>query len=130
MAFHPTEAALVTASEDHTLKLWNLQRTVPAKKSAGLDVEPLYTFRAHTAPVLCLAMGAPRSEECFSGGLDGTICVWNLPPPTADPYDPYDPAVQVHSPQHDLQYSPVNNSNSSIIFSCYSGLYRSATSLG
>ncbi|KAJ2950112.1 hypothetical protein O0L34_g11456 [Tuta absoluta] len=94
LAFHPTEAALVTASEDHTLKLWNLQRTVPAKKSAGLDVEPLYTFRAHTAPVLCLAMGAPRSEECFSGGLDGTIRVWNLPPPTADPYDPYDPAVQ------------------------------------
>ncbi|KOB74707.1 putative striatin, partial [Operophtera brumata] len=67
---------------------------VPAKKSAGLDVEPLYTFRAHTAPVLCLAMGAPRTEECFSGGLDGTIRVWNLPPPTADPYDPYDPAVQ------------------------------------
>ncbi|KAG6438484.1 hypothetical protein O3G_MSEX000012 [Manduca sexta] len=94
LAFHPTEAALVTASEDHTLKLWNLQRTVPAKKSAGLDVEPLYTFRAHTAPVLCLAMGAPRSEECFSGGLDGTIRVWNLPPPTADPYDPYDPTVQ------------------------------------
>lgn len=94
LAFHPTEPALVTASEDHTLKLWNLQRTVPAKKSAGLDVEPLYTFRAHTAPVLCLAMGAPRSEECFSGGLDGTIRVWNLPPPTADPYDPYDPAVQ------------------------------------
>ncbi|XP_026315637.1 striatin-3 isoform X2 [Hyposmocoma kahamanoa] len=94
LAFHPTEAALVTASEDHTLKLWNLQRTVPAKKSAGLDVEPLYTFRGHTAPVLCLAMGAPRSEECFSGGLDGTIRVWNLPPPTADPYDPYDPAVQ------------------------------------
>ncbi|XP_028177892.1 striatin-3 isoform X2 [Ostrinia nubilalis] len=94
LAFHPTEAALVTASEDHTLKLWNLQRTVPAKKSAGLDVEPLYTFRAHTAPVLCLAMGAPRSEECFSGGLDGTIRVWNLPAPTADPYDPYDPAVQ------------------------------------
>ncbi|XP_068632986.1 striatin-3 isoform X2 [Battus philenor] len=94
LAFHPTEAALVTASEDHTLKLWNLQRTVQAKKSAGLDVEPLYTFRAHTAPVLCLAMGVPRSEECFSGGLDGTIRVWNLPPPTADPYDPYDPAVQ------------------------------------
>ncbi|CAG9578928.1 unnamed protein product [Danaus chrysippus] len=93
LAFHPTRAALVTASEDHTLKMWDLQRTVPAKKSAGLDVEPLYTFRAHTAPVLCLAMGAPRSEECFSGGLDGTIRVWNLPPPIADPYDSYDPAV-------------------------------------
>ncbi|VVC93879.1 unnamed protein product [Leptidea sinapis] len=94
VAFHPTEPALVTASEDHTLKLWNLQRTVPAKKSAGLDVEPLYTFRAHTAPVICLAMGAPRTEECFSAGVDGTIRVWNLPSLTADPYDPYDASVQ------------------------------------
>lgn len=93
LAFHPTEATLVTASEDHTLKLWNLRRTVPAKKSAGLDVEPLYTFRGHTGPVLCLAMGAARSEECYSGGLDGTVRVWNLPPPNADPYDPYEPSV-------------------------------------
>ena len=30
--FHPTEAALITASEDHSLKLWNLQKTVPQKK--------------------------------------------------------------------------------------------------
>lgn len=45
LAFHPSEPVLVTASEDHTLKLWNLQKTVPAKKSASLDVEPLYTFR-------------------------------------------------------------------------------------
>lgn len=48
LAFHPTEPVLITASEDHTLKLWNLQKTVPAKKSASLDVEPLYTFRCHT----------------------------------------------------------------------------------
>lgn len=30
--FHPTESALITASEDHSLKLWNLQKTVPQKK--------------------------------------------------------------------------------------------------
>lgn len=32
LAFHPAEAALLTASEDSTLKLWNLQKTVAAKK--------------------------------------------------------------------------------------------------
>ena len=32
LAFHPVEPVLVTVSEDHTLKLWNLQKTVPAKK--------------------------------------------------------------------------------------------------
>ncbi|XP_077862092.1 striatin-3-like [Saccoglossus kowalevskii] len=47
LTFHPVEPVLITASEDHTLKLWNLQKTVPAKKSASLDVEPIYTFRAH-----------------------------------------------------------------------------------
>lgn len=30
--FHPVEPCLVTVSEDHTLKLWNLTKTVPAKK--------------------------------------------------------------------------------------------------
>ena len=32
LAFHPVEPVLITGSEDHTLKLWNLQKTVPAKK--------------------------------------------------------------------------------------------------
>lgn len=32
LAFHPVEPVLVTASEDHTLKLWNLQKTAPTKK--------------------------------------------------------------------------------------------------
>lgn len=32
LTFHPVEPVLVTASEDHTLKMWNLQKTAPAKK--------------------------------------------------------------------------------------------------
>jgi striatin 1/3/4 len=92
LAFHPKEPVLITGSEDHTLKLWNLQKTVPAKKSASLDVEPLYTFRAHTGPVLCLAISA-SGEQCYSGGLDGVINCWNLPNSSIDPYDSYDPEV-------------------------------------
>lgn len=34
LAFHPVDPVLITASEDHTLKLWNLEKTVPAKKLA------------------------------------------------------------------------------------------------
>ncbi|XP_028147840.1 striatin-3 isoform X1 [Diabrotica virgifera virgifera] len=92
LAFHPTEPLLITASEDHTLKLWNLQKTVPAKKSASLDVEPLYTFRSHTGPVLCLAISG-TGEHCYSGGLDGTINCWNVPNSNIDPYDLYEPDV-------------------------------------
>lgn len=36
LTFHPVEPVLVTASEDHTLKMWNLQKTAPAKKYSRL----------------------------------------------------------------------------------------------
>ncbi|XP_063773971.1 striatin isoform X2 [Pseudophryne corroboree] len=92
LAFHPTEPVLITASEDHTLKMWNLQKTAPAKKSTSLDVEPIYTFRAHRGPVLCVVMSS-TGEQCYSGGTDGVIQSWNTPNPNVDPYDSYDPSV-------------------------------------
>ncbi|XP_075700398.1 striatin-3 isoform X2 [Rhinoderma darwinii] len=92
LAFHPVEPVLVTASEDHTLKLWNLQKTVPAKKSASFDVEPIYTFRAHMGPVLSLVVSC-NGEHCYSGGIDSTIQWWKMLSPNVDPYDTYDPSV-------------------------------------
>ncbi|XP_076464656.1 striatin-3-like isoform X8 [Babylonia areolata] len=92
LAFHPVEPVLLTASEDNTLKLWNLQKTVPAKKAASLDVEPVYTFRAHVGPVLSLAVSA-TGEQCFSGGMDSTIRCWNIPSSNIDPYDSFDRSV-------------------------------------
>lgn len=92
VAFHPTDPALLSVSEDHTIKLWNLTKTVPAKKSASFDVEPVYTFRAHIGPVLSLAV-TPSGEQCFSGGLDSVIHWWNIPSSNTDPYDTYDCSV-------------------------------------
>ncbi|XP_061221832.1 striatin isoform X4 [Neopsephotus bourkii] len=92
LAFHPVEPVLITASEDHTLKMWNLQKTAPAKKSASLDVEPIYTFRAHNGPVLCVVMSS-NGEQCYSGGTDGLIHGWNTTNPNIDPYDSYDRSV-------------------------------------
>ncbi|KAB1267378.1 Striatin [Camelus dromedarius] len=76
LAFHPTEPVLITASEDHTLKMWNLQKTAPAKKG----------------PVLCVVMSS-NGEQCYSGGTDGLIQGWNTTNPNIDPYDSYDPSV-------------------------------------
>ncbi|XP_029474998.1 striatin-4 isoform X2 [Rhinatrema bivittatum] len=92
LVFHHAESALVTASEDGTLKLWNLQKTVTAKKNAALDVEPVYAFRGHRGPVLAVAMGF-NSEHCYSGGSDSRICCWKIPNLNLDPYDHYDPGV-------------------------------------
>ncbi|XP_051775341.1 striatin isoform X2 [Erpetoichthys calabaricus] len=92
LAFHPVEPVLLTASEDHTLKMWNLQKTAPAKKSTSLDVEPIYTFRAHRGSVLCVVMST-NGDQCFSGGIDGTVQSWNTPSPNVDPYDSYDSSI-------------------------------------
>ncbi|XP_033105020.1 striatin-3-like isoform X3 [Anneissia japonica] len=92
LAFHPIEPVLITGSEDHSLKLWNLDKTVPAKKTASLDVEPIYTFRGHKAAVLCLAVSSDGSK-CFSGSMDSTICCWGMPDINMDPYDSYDSSI-------------------------------------
>ena len=49
-------------------------------------MEPVYTFRAHTGPVLSLAV-SPDGDYCFSGGIDSSVRIWNMPRPDIDPYD-------------------------------------------
>ncbi|XP_030600193.1 striatin-4 [Archocentrus centrarchus] len=93
LTFHPSQAVLLTASEDGTLKLWNLNKAMHSKKNAALDVEPIYTFRAHNGAVLSLTMGED-GESCYSGGLDGTIRCWKMPDLNVDPYDNYDPGIE------------------------------------
>uniref|UniRef100_A0A8K9XE80 Striatin 4 n=1 Tax=Oncorhynchus mykiss TaxID=8022 RepID=A0A8K9XE80_ONCMY len=93
LTFHPSQAVLLTASEDGTLKLWNLNKAIHSKKNAALDVEPIYTFRAHSGAVLSLAMGED-GDSCYSGGLDGTVRCWKIPDINVDPYDNYDPGIE------------------------------------
>uniref|UniRef100_A0A4W5N6T6 Striatin 4 n=1 Tax=Hucho hucho TaxID=62062 RepID=A0A4W5N6T6_9TELE len=93
LTFHPSQAVLLTASEDGTLKLWNLNKAIHSKKNAALDVEPIYTFRAHSGAVLSLAMGED-GDSCYSGGLDGTVRCWKIPDLNVDPYDNYDPGIE------------------------------------
>ncbi|KAM3656380.1 LOW QUALITY PROTEIN: striatin-4 [Ammospiza maritima maritima] len=103
LAFVPCHPALVTASEDATLKLWDLQKPLVPRKSAALDVEPVYAFRGHRGPVLAVAV-APGDAGgdtgdiggtglCCSAGVDARIRCWRLPGLDSDPYDGYDPRV-------------------------------------
>lgn len=57
-------------------------------RASSVDLEPVYTFRAHIGPVLSLAVVA-NGKMCYSGGTDGTICLWNLPNSNTEVYDSY-----------------------------------------
>jgi len=88
ICFHPYESALITASEDHTLKLWSLQKNVPGKKGNISDLEPVYTFRGHTGPALCAIINS-NGSMCYSGGQDATIQCWHLPSLNIELFGPY-----------------------------------------
>uniref|UniRef100_A0A094ZGG8 Striatin n=1 Tax=Schistosoma haematobium TaxID=6185 RepID=A0A094ZGG8_SCHHA len=104
ICFHPSESVLVTCSEDHTLKLWNLNKTIQTKKSSMFDVEPIYTFRGHNSPVLSVTMVPSLlkvDNSCqsgliispiyiYSGDLSGRIRSWCVSNLQLDPYDTFD----------------------------------------
>ncbi|XP_013780584.1 striatin-3-like [Limulus polyphemus] len=95
LTFHPVEPVLITAAEDHTLKLWNLQKTVPAKKAAALDVEPVYTFRGHIkqlGPVCTFQLSSVHLDSKYQNSNHGVLntelrghtdAVWDLAVHTA-----------------------------------------------
>ncbi|CAB1348599.1 unnamed protein product [Coregonus sp. 'balchen'] len=74
LTFHPSQAVLLTASEDGTLKL---------------------------GAVLSLAMGED-GDSCYSGGLDGTVRCWKIPDLNVDPYDNYVWGLTYSVPHHRL----------------------------
>uniref|UniRef100_A0A3Q3FMJ1 Striatin-like n=1 Tax=Labrus bergylta TaxID=56723 RepID=A0A3Q3FMJ1_9LABR len=57
------------------------------------NVEPIYTFRAHRGAAVLSVVMSTSGEQCFSGGVDGTIQCWNTPNPNIDPYDSYDASM-------------------------------------
>lgn len=66
VCFTESSSALVSASEDGTLKLWALR-----------DTDPVFTYRGHTGAVLCAAVSEQRGV-IVSGGLDSSVRVWKL----------------------------------------------------
>ncbi|CAI5451658.1 unnamed protein product [Caenorhabditis angaria] len=93
MQFHPVEPVLFTASEDGTVKLWNLEAKKEDKHGSGTgEIEPIYTFRGHMGPVVCLVLN-PTGDHLYTGGRDGNLCCWNVPALNSDPCDAYDPRV-------------------------------------
>ncbi|VDN30567.1 unnamed protein product [Gongylonema pulchrum] len=98
MQFHPVEPVLVTASEDGTAKLWNLGGAnikggqISSHCTAVTELEPTYTFRGHSGPIVSMDM-SPTGDMCYTGGFDGVVCCWSVPSVNTDIYEPYDSKV-------------------------------------
>ncbi|XP_065183430.1 striatin-4-like [Sycon ciliatum] len=89
VVFHPSELMMLTASEDSTVKLWNLEKQPVGKRNALPELEPIHTFRGHKGAVLCTGF-SPSGQHCFSGGLDGKLQQWNVCSASSELYGPYD----------------------------------------
>ena len=96
IAFLQNEMTLLSASDDNTIKFWNLDvgsLNQPAAKS-GTDSQPLVTFRGHSAAVTCLAV-SPNKRRFYSGSLDSSIRVWQLPDRSVEAYPPFEKSVEL-----------------------------------
>ncbi|CAH8593719.1 unnamed protein product [Dicrocoelium dendriticum] len=113
VVFHPAECAVYTAGEDGCVMLWNLTRSGTVSSIGGQsrqpgrnvqcpsdELEPVHIYVGHKGPVLCLAaptaaLAVDMSTIVFSGGLDGTVRGWRVPPVLSssgmpDLYAPHD----------------------------------------
>src|SRR5262249_55632136 len=66
VAFVPSKNAVVSASDDATIILWDLEKNVVRN-----------VLRGHKNRVSCIAV-ARNGKALFSGGWDKTVRVWNI----------------------------------------------------
>lgn len=71
-----------------------MTRVPPRSARPPADIEPILTYRGHTAPITSLAVSA-STGLIFSGSLDSDIRIWRLPAPIADTYDPVNLTLHV-----------------------------------
>lgn len=83
--FVPAQNALATASEDCTIKLWDVNKFCSIKDVEGvLNFEPYITMRGHLSPIMSLS--GSDSDGCLSmqnllisGSRNGTLKIWKVP---------------------------------------------------
>lgn len=80
-------SVLVSASEDCTVKLWDVSKT-------DSELEPYCTLRGHVFPILSMTVGSgypglSSGQLAFSADISGVLRVWEVPlPGDVEPYGP------------------------------------------
>ncbi|KJE91412.1 strn-prov protein [Capsaspora owczarzaki ATCC 30864] len=96
IAFHDTEPAVLSASDDGTIKLWNFKNMPSGSKKSthSPDLDPIYTYRGHTDAVTSIATSI-KDGIFFTGSLDATVRVWRLYPLSQPAYANFDPLMSI-----------------------------------
>ncbi|WAR63909.1 hypothetical protein PtB15_16B68 [Puccinia triticina] len=92
IAFDRYGLAIVSGSDDCTVKLWRLNPASIANPSPSSwpETEPQITYRGHSATITSVAISS-SPPRIYSASLDSVVSVWSLPPAEHETYAPYDP---------------------------------------
>ncbi|KAF9345218.1 hypothetical protein BGX26_003391 [Mortierella sp. AD094] len=97
IAFHPNEKALLSGSEDGTMKYWNLESSLKdSRRPLNGEVEPVHTYRGHTKPITSVAISADQNK-IFSASMDSTVRSWKVVPMDKEPYAALGPSLSMSS---------------------------------
>ncbi|KAK4057550.1 hypothetical protein OIO90_001619 [Microbotryomycetes sp. JL221] len=69
VAFDPSSRYIASASEDRSIRIWDVLATH--------DDKPIRTLNGHASPVFCVNW-SPRGNMVASGGLDESVRIWNV----------------------------------------------------
>jgi WD40 repeat protein len=83
--FVPSINSLVSASEDCTLKVWDVNKFCSLKDVEGVvNFEPYVTMRSHLSPIISLCGSDMETNPnlgnlLISGSSNGVIKIWKIP---------------------------------------------------
>lgn len=82
--FLPSVNGLISASEDCTMKIWDVKQFAKLSELEN-NIEPYLTLRGHLSPIFCLTgscatAGSPYENVIYSASQDGVIKAWHIPP--------------------------------------------------